>query len=470
MEKFFKLKENGTNVKTEILAGLTTFMAMAYILMVNAGMFSAPADGVSIGVSYGAIYIATAISAVIGTILIGLLSNLPLAQASGMGLNAFFVYTICLGLGFTYANALVFVLIDGVVFIILTATGLREKIFDSIPDTVRVAIPAGIGLFIAFVGLQDSGIVAKSSSTGVTLASFNVLANGASWASIMPMIVTVLAVVAIAIMSVKGVKGSVLWGILGGAVVYYLLGFTVPDFYKDFGASMSFNPLAAFKDFGTQAFGKVFTQGFDFSAFIAKNGVAAFVIALITSSLAFCMVDMFDTLGTLYGACARGNMLTKDGKVPHMGKAMLADAIATTTGAICGTSTVTTYVESSAGVAEGGRTGLASMVTGAMFFIAMFLSPVAQLIPGAATAAALIYVGVLMINCVKNIDWMKVDVAVPAFLTMAMMPFSYNISYGIAFGLVSYVGIKLFTGKVKEVKGGTWVITALFLLMIFLSH
>lgn len=468
MEKFFKLKENGTTVKTEVLAGLTTFMAMAYILMVNAGMFSDKAA--NLGVSYGAIYIATAISAVIGTILIGLLSNLPLAQASGMGLNAYFVYTVCLGLGFTYANALVFVLIDGVVFIILTATGLREKIFDSIPAAVRVAIPAGIGLFIAFVGLQDSGIITASSSTGVTLASFNVLAQGAQWATIMPMIVTIIAVIAIAVMAVKAVKGAVLWGILGGGVLYYLLGLTVPKFYDGFLDKLNFNPFDAFKDFGTQALGKVFTSGFDFSAFINKNGMAAFIIALITTSLAFCMVDMFDTLGTLYGACARGNMLTKEGKVPRMGKAMLADAIATTTGAVCGTSTVTTYVESSAGVAEGGRTGLTSMVTGALFLIAMFLSPVAQLIPGAATAAALIYVGVLMMNCVKNIDWLKAEAAVPAFLTIAIMPFAYNISYGIAFGLISYLFIKVFTGKIKEVKIGTWIITALFLAMIFLSH
>lgn len=468
MEKFFKLKENGTTVKTEVLAGLTTFMAMAYILMVNAGMFSDKAA--NLGVSYGAIYIATAISAVIGTILIGLLSNLPLAQASGMGLNAYFVYTVCVGLGFTYANALVFVLIDGIVFIILTATGLREKIFDSIPASVRVAIPAGIGLFIAFVGLQDSGIIAKSASTGVTLGSFNVLAKGAQWATIMPMIVTIIAVIAIAIMAVKAVKGAVLWGILGGGALYYLLGLTVPNFYVGFADKLSFNPFTAFQDFGTQAFAKVFTDGLDFSVFINKNGVAAFVIALITTSLAFCMVDMFDTLGTLYGACSRGNMLTKEGKVPHMGEAMLADAIATTTGAICGTSTVTTYVESSAGVAEGGRTGLASMVTGAMFVIAMFLSPVAQLIPGAATAAALIYVGVLMMNCVKNIDWLKAEDAVPAFLTIAIMPFAYNISFGIAFGLISYLFIKVFSGKIKEVQSGTWVVTALFLAMIFLSH
>ena len=469
MEKFFKLKENGTNVKTEFMAGLTTFFAMVYILMVNANMFANPfGDGTPVlGVSYGAIYIATAISAIIGTVLIGLLANLPLAQASGMGLNAFFVYTCCVGFGLTYANALVLVLMDGVVFILLTVTGLRKKIFTAIPDAVRKSIPAGIGLFIAFLGLQNAKIVVPSTSTGVTLGSFNLLA--VEWGSVMPMLVTIAAVVAIAVMSKKNVRGAVLWGILGGAVLYYLLGFTVPGFYQNLGFSMS-SPFTAFGEFGSQAFLKVFTEGFDFSAFTAAHGTANLVLTIITTALAFCMVDMFDTIGTLYGACARGNMLTKDGEVPNMDKAMLADAVATTTGAICGTSTVTTFVESSAGVAEGGRTGLSSMFTALFFFIAMFLSPVAQLIPSCATAAALIYVGVLMMACVKEMDWHDAEVAVPAFLTMAMMPFSYNISYGIAFGLISYVAIKLFTGKAKEVKVGTWVIMVLFFLMLFLTH
>ncbi len=468
MEKFFKLKENGTNVKTEFMAGLTTFFAMVYILMVNANMFANPfGDGTPVlGVSYGAIYIATAISAIIGTVLIGLLANLPLAQASGMGLNAFFVYTCCVGFGLTYANALVLVLMDGVVFILLTVTGLRKKIFTAIPDAVRKSIPAGIGLFIAFLGLQNAKIVIPSTSTGVTLGSFNLLA--VEWGSVMPMLVTIAAVVAIAVMSKKNVRGAVLWGILGGAVLYYLLGFTVPGFYP-LAISVT-SPFTAFGEFGSEAFLKDFTEGFACSLFAAEHGTANLVLTIVTTALAFCMVDMFDTIGTLYGACARGNMLTKDGEVPNMDKAMLADAIATTTGAVCGTSTVTTFVESSAGVAEVGRTGLSSMLTALFFFIAMFLSPVAQLIPSCATAAALIYVGVLMMACVKEMDWHDAEVAVPAFLTMAMMPFSYNISYGIAFGLISYVAIKLFTGKAKEVKVGTWVIMILFFLMLFLTH
>ena len=468
LDKFFGVTAAGSTVKTEVMAGITTFFAMVYILMVNANMFANPfADGTNVlGVSYGAIYIATAISAVIGTLAIGLLSNLPLAQASGMGLNAFFVYTMCATFGMTYANALVLVLFDGVLFIVLTATGLRKLIFQAIPKTVRVAIPAGIGLFIAFIGLQNVGIVAKDSSTGVALASFNLLKN--SWGTIMPMIVTVVTLIAMAVMAARNVRGAVLLGIAGGAVLYYVLGFlTVPEFAV--GVTMS-SPFAAFGDFFTQSFGKVFTQGFDFSAYVTAHGVANTVLVIATSALAFCMVDMFDTLGTLYGACARGNMLTKEGEVPNMDKAMLADAIATTTGAICGTSTVTTFVESASGVAEGGRTGLTSMVTAALFFVAMFLSPIAQLVPGCATAAALVYVGVLMIACVKDIDWHDVTTAVPAFLTMAMMPFTYNISYGIAFGLLSYVLVNLFTGKAKEIKAGTWLITVLFLVMLFLTH
>ena len=354
MEKFFKLKEHGTTVRTELMAGFTTFMAMAYILMVNAGMFSELGT-----VSYNAVYIATAISAIFGTVLIGLLANLPLAQASGMGLNAYFVYTVCFGMGLSYANALVLVLIDGLIFILLTVTGLRKKIFTAIPAPVRMAIPAGIGLFIAFLGLQNSGMIVDNGATLVSLASFNVYSGTASWNVIMPMLVTFVAVLAIAAMSKRQVKGSVLYGILGGAVAYYALGFTIPGFYDGFAEKLSFNPLNAFGEFASMSFGKVFTEGFNFGPFIAEHGMGAFIVMFITTALAFCMVDMFDTLGTLYGACARGNMLTEEGEVPNMDKAMLADAVATTVGAVCGTSTVTTFVESSAGVGEGGQIGRA---------------------------------------------------------------------------------------------------------------
>jgi len=328
-------------------------------------------------------------------------------------------------------------------------------------------------LFIAFIGLQDAKIVVLNSSTCVSMNTFNFLGN-ATWASVMPMLVTIAAVLDIAVLSKKKVKGAVIIGILGGTVVYYLLGLTIPDFYKDFLSGISMNPISAFKDFANLSFGKVITEGFDFSGYLANHNTTELVLVFATTALAFCMVDMFDTMGTLYGACKSGDMLIKkeDGEeeIPNMNEAMLADAIATCTGAVCGTSTVTTYVESSAGCAAGGKTGLAALVTGGMFVIAMFLSPVAALVPACAYAAALIYVGILMMGCVKDIQWDNPSVAVPSFLTLVMMPFTYNISYGIAFGLLSHIVIKVFTGKIKEVKIATWVITLLFVAMFFFTH
>lgn len=420
----FKLKQNNTTVRTELVAGITTFMAMAYILMVNAGMFST-LGGDALGASYyNAVYIATAISAVFGTLLIGLLSNLPLAQASGMGLNAFFVYSVC------------------------------------------------IGLFIAFLGLQNSGIVVNSDSTLVDLHSFNIIFGHTTWAEIMPLLITIAALIAIGAMSKKKIKGAVFWGIIGGAVLYYALGLlTIDGFYaSNVQSKLSLNIIQPFRDFFNISFGKVFTEGFNFSEYIAANGVGSFAATFIASMLAFCMVDMFDTLGTLYGACSAGNLLDKDGNVPNMNKAMFADAAATCFGAVCGTSTVTTFVESSAGIAEGGKTGLSSVFTAAMFFIAMFLAPIAALIPSCATAASLIFVGILMIGGVKEIDWSDASAAVPAFMTMAIMPFTYNISYGIAFGLISYIFIKLFTGKIKDISLSTWIIGILFAAMFFIAR
>lgn len=469
MERLFKLKERGTNVRTEFIAGMTVFFAMVYILMVNANMFADPfGDGSNpLGVSYGAIYIATAISAVVGTVLAGLLSNLPLAQASGMGLNAFFVYTVCIGFGLSYANALVLVLLEGLIFIMLTVTGLRKKIFEALPPPVLAAIPAGIGLFIAFLGLQNAGIVVLNASTCVDLASFNLFNQ--TWDDIMPMIVTLATMLAIVIMSHKKIKGAVLIGILGGMGLYYLLGLTVEGFYVNMELNL-ISPFAAIKEFGGQSLFRVFTEGFDFSAFIAENGKANLILTIATTALAFCMVDMFDTLGTLYAACERAGLVDEKGEPINMNKGMLSDAIATTAGAVCGTSTVTTFSEVNAGVAAGGRTGLTSVFCGIFFFIAMFLSPIARLVPGCATAAALIYVGLLMAGGVKNIDWDDFKVSVPAFLTLIMMPFTYNISYGIAFGIISYIVISAFCGDLKKIKISTWVIAALFVAMLLLTH
>ncbi|MBR5284636.1 MAG: NCS2 family permease [Clostridia bacterium] len=469
MEQFFKLKERGTSVKVECIAGMTAFFAMVYILMVNANMFANPfGDGSNpLGVSYGAIYIATAISAVVGTICAGLLSNLPLVQASGMGLNAFFVYTVCIGFGLSYANALVLILAEGLIFILLTVTGLRKKIFESLPDAVRVAIPGGIGLFIALLGLQNAGIVVPDTSTCVDLASFNLLVQ--RWESIMPMVVTLCTFLAIVIMSHKNIRGAVLIGIFGGMGLYYLLGLTVDGFYEALQITFV-SPFQAFREFTEQSLFIVFKEGFDFSAYTAQYGSANLILTIFTTGLAFCMVDMFDTLGTLYAACERAGLMDEKGEPINMNEGMLSDAVATTIGAMCGTSTVTTFSEVNAGVAAGGRTGLTSVFCGIFFFIAMFLSPIAQLIPSCTTAAALIYVGFLMLVSVKNINWDDLRVAIPAFLTLAVMPFTYNISYGIAFGLISYIVISTFCGDFKKIKGSSWVIAGLFIAMLLLTH
>ena len=465
IEKLFHVREKGSSVRTELLAGLTTFMTMAYILMVNPGMFAELPDA-----SYYGVYVATALSAAVGTVLIGLWANLPMAQASAMGSNAFFVYTVCMGFGLTYANALALVLLDGIAFVLLTVSGLRRKIFEAIPAPVRLTIPAGVGLFIAFIGLKNAGIVVADPETFVTMASFDLLLGSATWAGVMPMLVTLAVVIAIAVMSCRGVRGAVLWGILGGSALYYLLGLTIPGFYDGFGAGLVLSPLTAFGEFGAAALGQVFTAGFDFSHYLAGHSPAELAVLISTTALAFCLVDMFDSIGTLYGACARGDLLTEDGSVPNMDRALLADAVATVFGAVCGTSTVSSYVEASAGIAEGGKTGLAAMATGGLFLLAMFFGPVASLVPGCTTAAALIYVGVLMIDCAKKIDWQDTRQAVPAFLTLAIMPMTYNISYGIAFGVISHVLITLFIGRGKELRAGTWIIAGLFTAMFLVTH
>ena len=347
----------------------------------------------------------------------------------------------------------------------------HKKIFYAIPDAVRVAIPAGIGLFIAFIGAQNAKLVIPSTSTGVTMGSMNILSG--SWANIMPLVVTIIGVFAIAILSKKNVKGAIFYGIIGSALLYYLLGLTTGMYTGENALKITLgNPLNSFAEWADQSLIKVFTEGFDFSHYLAQEGntVGSLILLLVTSALAFCIVDMFDTLGTLYGACARGNMLTEEGEVPNMNKAMLADAIATCTGAICGTSTVTTFVESSAGIAEGGRTGLTSLVVALGFVVAMFLAPIAQLVPNCATATALIYVGVLMMNGVKELDWTDPSVAVPSFLTIAMMVFTYNISFGIGFGILSYIFINLFTGKAKEISVATYVLGLLFIAMFLFTH
>ena len=504
MDKFFGITKSGSNFKTEIIAGLTTFMAMVYILIVNPSIFAYNIGDQ--GISFGGMYIATALGAIVGTLLMAFLAKMPLAQASGMGVNAFVVFNLVKFGGLSYANAMVFTLLDGVIFVILTVTGLRKYIFKAIPDEVRKAINVGLGLFIAFIGLQNAGVIVNNDSTLVNLASFNVLSadfvtySNGTVGGMLPAIVAILGVIIIAVLEKLKVKGSILWGILGSAVLYFIFagfaclaggqalvaGVAVDPALIPEGASVVYtnglaakqiftsislsNPFAAFGAWGTESAGRVFYEGFNFSGFIDANGAGSFVLLLVTSALSLCMLDMFDTLGTLYGACSKGNLLDEEGNPRNMNKCMLSDAIATCTGAIAGTSTVTTFVESSAGVAAGGKTGFTALVTGIGFIVAMFLSPIAQIIPSAATATALIWVGVLMMSTVVNIEWTDPSVALPAFLTIAVMAFGYEISYGIGIGIISSVIVRVCTGKVKTISVVTWILAAFFLATFILTH
>jgi AGZA family xanthine/uracil permease-like MFS transporter len=488
LDQFFGISAKGSTFKVEIVAGLTTFMSMVYILMVNAGMFQNVIGGSN---PYGAAYIATAIGAIAGTLLMALLAKMPLAQASGMGVNAFIVYTLILGgTGLTYANCMVFTLLDGLIFVALTVTGLRQKIFEAIPASVRHAIPVGIGLFIAFIGLQDAGVIVNdasiiftpeptiSTATIVDFVSFNVLSDSVTYAGIIAPLVALLGVIAIAVLSKKNVKGAILWGILGSAVLYYILNglgciwqdkacvavFTaIPDSFE--------NPFSAFAAWGKDSVAQVFINGFDFSAYLNIGGhnAGTLIVLILTTALSLCMIDMFDTIGTLYGACSKGNLLDENGVPLNMNKMMLSDAIATCVGAVAGTSTVTTFVESSSGVSAGGKTGFTALVTAILFFIAMFLSPIAQLIPSAATATALIWVGVLMMTSVIKIDWTDPAEAIVAFMTFIIMVLGYSISKGIGIGIITYILVKACTGKVKEISVPTWVIGVLFLATFVLT-
>ena len=480
VDNWFGITKSGSNYKTEIVAGITTFMAMVYILMVNAGMFEGVIGGEN---PYGAAYIATSVGAIVGTFLMAFLARMPLAQASGMGINAFIVFTLLNGTGLTYANSMVFVLIDGVIFLILTLTGLRRKIFEAIPAGVRHAIPVGIGLFIAFIGLQQAGVIVNEDSTLTTFVSFNLLNNpefvtysAGTVGGILPAIVALIGVVIIAVLSKKNVKGAILWGLLGSAVLYYVFaGIAVGagsqgaiDMFNN--VSMS-NPLSAFEAWGKDSVGVVFYEGFNFDQYLSTgtNNAGSLAVVLITSALSLCMIDMFDTIGTLYGACSKGNLLDKDGTPIRMEKMMLSDAIATCTGAIAGTSTVTTFVESSAGVVAGGRTGFTSFITGVCFIVAMFLSPIAQLIPRSATATALIWVGVLMMSSVTKVDWNDASEAIVAFMTFITMLLGYSISKGIGMGIITYIVIQICTGKIKKISIPTWIIGIVFLATFLLS-
>ena len=454
LEKFFKLSENGTDVRTEIIAGITTFMTMAYILAVNPNVLSAT------GMDHGAVFTATALASLIGTLLMALFANYPFALAPGMGLNAYFAYTVVLGMGYTWQVALTAVFVEGIVFIVLSLTNVREQIFNAIPINLKSAVSVGIGLFIAFIGLQNAHIViggatlvelfsldGYNSSTGLEATASDVGIT---------VLLAIIGVVITGILVIKNVKGNILWGILITwllGIICQFTGLYVPNpdvscysLLPDFSNGLSIPSLAPI--FGKLQFDGIFTLDFAVVVF------------------AFLFVDMFDTIGTLIGVSSKANMLDEEGKLPQIKGALLADAIATTAGAVLGTSTTTTFVESASGVTEGGRTGLTAVTTAILFGLSLFLSPIFLAIPSFATAPALIIVGFYMLTNVVNIDFNDIAEAIPCYICILAMPFFYSISEGISMGVISYVALNLITGKVKDKKisGLMYVLAVLFIL------
>ena len=454
LEKVFKLSENKTDAKTEILAGITTFMTMAYILAVNPSILSAT------GMDSGAVFTATALAAFIGTLLMAIFANYPFALAPGMGLNAYFAYTVVLGMGYSWEYALTAVFAEGIIFILLSATNVREAIFNAIPQNLKAAVSVGIGLFIAFIGLQNAKIVIGG-STLLQLFSVDKYneVNGVS-ASFNDVGITVLlaiiGIIVTGILVVKNIKGNILWGILITwllGIICQFTGLYVPNadlgFYSllpDFSNGLSIPSL-------TPIFCKL-----DFSGIFSLN----FVVILF----AFLFVDLFDTIGTLIGVSAKADMLDENGKLPRIKGALMADAVATTVGAVIGTSTTTTFVESASGVSEGGRTGLTSVTTAILFGLSLFLSPIFLAIPSFATAPALVIVGLYMLTNVTNIDFNDMSEAIPCYVCIIAMPFFYSISEGISMGVITYVALNLITGKAKEKKVSAlmYVLAVLFVL------
>ena len=449
MEKLFHLKENHTDVKTEVMAGITTFMTMAYILAVNPNILSAA------GMDAKAVLIATSLAAFFGTMLMALLANYPFALAPGMGLNAYFAYTVVLTMGYSWQMALLAVFVEGIVFIVLSLTNVREAIFNAIPMTLKSAVSVGIGLFVAFVGLQNAKLIVNSDSTLLTYQHF----KGETFHSIgIGALLALIGVLLIAVMLIKNVKGAILYGILLTwvlGIVCELAGIYVPD--PEAGMYSVIPTAFVSFDFSSlgQTFGQVFHQ--DFSNFNLGN----FIVVMF----AFLFVDLFDTLGTLIGVASKADMLDEDGKLPRIKGALMADAVATSVGAVLGTSTTTTYVESASGVTEGGRTGLTAATTAVLFLLASIFSPLFLTIPSFATAPALIVVGFYMMGAVVKIDFDDMTDAIPAFLTILIMPLAYSISEGIAIGVISWTLINVLTGKAKEKKISPlmYVLTGLFI-------
>lgn len=450
-DKIFHLKENHTDVKTEVMAGITTFMTMAYILAVNPNILSAS------GMDRGAVFTATALSSFIATCLMALLSNYPFVLAPGMGLNAYFTYTVVLGMGYTWQQALSAVFAEGIIFILLSLTNVREAIFNSIPMNLKHAVSVGIGLFIAFIGLQNAKIVVGNDSTLVSIFSFkSSVAEGTFSSQGITVLLALIGVLVTAILLAKNVKGGILWGIL----ITWILGILCQ-------LTHLYVPNA---DLGYYSLLPDFSNGISVPSmmptFMKMDFSIVFSLDFVVIMFAFLFVDMFDTLGTLIGVASKADMLDKDGKLPRIKGALLSDAVGTTVGAMCGTSTVTTFVESASGVAEGGRTGLTSLVAAVLFGLSLLLSPIFLAIPSFATAPALIVVGYLMLTSVTKIDFNDMTEAIPCFIAIIAMPFMYSISEGISMGVISYVVINVITGKAKEKKISVlmYVLAILFVL------
>ncbi|MGN0248977.1 MAG: NCS2 family permease [Lachnospiraceae bacterium] len=441
LEKFFKLKENGTDVKTEVIGGVTTFMAMAYILAVNPSILSAS------GMDAQAILIATALASFVGTMCMALMANYPFALAPGLGLNAYFAFTVCGTMGYSWQFALFAVFAEGIIFLVLSLTNVREAIFDSIPLQLKKGVSVGIGLFIAFIGLENGNIVVNSDSTLVTFVNFREDFTNVGVCALLALI----GLLIISVLYVKKVKGAILIGIFATWFLGIIAQLT--------GLYTGLSVLPVWSDFNIAAIGQTFGKCFTAEAFANFNVLDFFAIMC-----AFLFVDIFDTLGTLIGCADKAKMLDKDGKLPRIKPALLADSIATSVGAIFGTSTTTTFVESSSGVSEGARTGLASVVTALLFLVSIVLSPVFIAIPSFATAPALIFVGFLMIMAVKDISFENSIEAIPAYIALLTMPLTYSISDGIAFGIISYVILHVFGGKAKDVKPLMYILAVLFIL------
>ena len=427
MEKFFKLKEKGTTVSKEIVAGITTFLAMAYILAVNPGMLSAVGNGMT----FPAVFTATAISSAIATLVMALWANLPVALAPGMGLNAFFTFTVCMGMGCSWQLALTAVLIEGIIFIVLSVFGIREKIINAIPAGMKKAVAVGIGLFIALIGLSNAGIVVGDTGTIIGFVNFDMKHTTA--------VVAMIGLIITIVLYLLKVPGAILIAILATTVIGIPFGVTsIPEGWTPF--SLPAAPLL-FK--------------FDFAGILSIK----FVVIVFT----FLFTDLFDTVGTLMGVTQQAGLVDEKGNIPSAKAALMSDSIGTVVGACLGTSTVTSYVESSSGVAAGGRTGLTSVTTGVLFLLALFMTPIFALIPGAATAPALIFVGFLMLQQVVDIDWKDPTEGIPAFITILVMPCAYSIAKGIAFGMIAYVIAKVSGKKAKDIPVATWVLAAIFI-------